>query len=80
MKNTSMLKAVLWIVAGADALALLFVGWVYPEVPTAIYTLTGVLLVCLAALAKVNGSISFIPRFCGPFRLWHPLLRGCRLG
>src|SRR3989344_1885599 len=56
MKNTSMLKIVLWIVAGVDTLVLLLVAWVYPEVSTAIYTLTGVLLVCLAGLAKVNQS------------------------
>jgi ABC-type uncharacterized transport system involved in gliding motility auxiliary subunit len=47
-------KTILSFVTGGVALALIFVAWVYPEVPTASYTLGTLLALLLAALAFLN--------------------------
>lgn len=44
-------KVLLGFATGATALGLLFVAWVYPEIPTASYTLGGLLIVFLGSLA-----------------------------
>ncbi|MBI3543520.1 MAG: GldG family protein [Deltaproteobacteria bacterium] len=54
MRNTNATRTVLAIVSGGVAFTLLFVMWVYPQVPSAAYTLATLLLVLLGALAWLN--------------------------
>jgi ABC-type uncharacterized transport system involved in gliding motility auxiliary subunit len=53
-KSSDTKKVVLGIAAGATAFVLLFVMWVYPEVPTASYALASLLAVLLGAVAWLN--------------------------
>lgn len=53
-KNDNTARTVLGIVTGGVAFALLFVMWVYPEIPTASYALAALLAVMLGALAWLN--------------------------
>lgn len=52
--KTDMKKAILGFVTGGVAFALLFVAWVYPEIPSASYALAALLVVLLGALAWMN--------------------------
>lgn len=51
MKKRDLRKTVLGFATGATALVLLFVAWVYPEVPTASYFFSAILVVLLGAMA-----------------------------
>jgi len=50
----NMQRTILGFVTGGVAFALLFVAWVYPEVPTASYTLAALLVVLLGAMVFMN--------------------------
>lgn len=54
MKNKDLLKTILGFASGLTALALLFVSWVYPEIPTATYVFGILLVLCLGGLAYLN--------------------------
>ncbi len=53
-KKLKYLKITLGLIAGASALVLLLVTWVYPEIKTALFVLTGLLLAALSLLAWLN--------------------------
>jgi ABC-type uncharacterized transport system involved in gliding motility auxiliary subunit len=53
MKNLKTLKIIFWFLTIASFCALVFVGFVYPEVPTASLVFAGLLLVGLAVLAWI---------------------------